>query len=409
MKKFITFRKAALLLLAVSALSSCHKDDPGHGQFDERMEYKYVRVVVSDEVSNKITQIAPVDGSTTTFDAQHPMATLYSTASNRYAALVYGTQNFAQFFDTGLEWHDGHVDTKGTPKWAAITAQGARPSYFKSRGAESLIFNDQDGTISHANEANFHTQGATFSAINAGLPAHHGVLAQFDNGNIAVSTANTAGGRPNRIKIINKSGAEIHASTIEVARLHGHDTDGNNAVFGSFIDPTETIGGVLVVNQSGQQRVIANPEGFGPTRLGSILYAKGANKFIGFGGSKGAYLIDLTANRITPIYEGNDAYQCKTDKAGKNLFVLTLDGRLRIYDLVTMNLKKEGMVTEAVVASEAMKPVLEATEKFAYLAMPAAGEVHQVRLTDFNDKVKHSVTARPVRLTILGFESNESH
>ncbi len=408
MKKLFTLQRFALVFAAGAVLSACHKDHD-HEQFDEKKEYRYVRVLVSDEASNQVTQIIPADASIATFEARHPMATLYRSATNRYAALVYGSQNTTQFFDTGLDWHDGHVDTKGTPKWAAIIAEGARPSYFKSRGKTAAIFNDQDGTLSFGDENSFHTSGARFSRVNAGLPAHHGAFELFDNGNIAVSTVGGTATSPNRVKIINSSGATMHESTVEGARLHGSASDGANAVFGSFTDATQATGGVLVVNQSGQQRMIANPDGFGATRLGTILYAKGANKFVGFGGTKGAYLIDLAANRITPIYEGNDAYQCKVDYAGKNLLVLTLDGKLRVYDLVTMNLKKEGVITNAVAASEAMKPVLEATEKFAYLAVPAAGEVHQVRLTDFNDVVKHAVTARPVRLTLLGFESNESH
>jgi hypothetical protein len=366
-------------------------------------------VLVTDEAENKLTQLNPSDATITSFDTKFPSGNLYPTASGRFAAVMYGSNHLTEFFDTGLEYHRDHVDIKGTAKWGAITAKGSSPAHFKSKGTEALIFNDGDGTLSVGQESDFHRSGASFGTINAGLPAHHGAMAHFNNGNYAVTTATAAGQSPNRVHIINRNGSVVHASSVEVARIHGNASDGVNAVFGSFTSPDAATGGVLVVNQNGQQRVIENPEGFGPTRLGTVLYAKGANKFIGYGGSKGAYLIDLAANRLTPVYEGTDAYQCKLDYAGNNLLILTLDGKLRVYDLATGTLKKEGNVINAVQSADVNKPVIEATGRFAYMAVPASGEVHQISLTDLGNKVKHRVSTKPVRLTLLGFETDETH
>ncbi|MCH5689328.1 hypothetical protein LWM68_36865 [Niabella sp. W65] len=60
-------------------------------------------------------------------------------------------------------------------------------------------------------------------------------------------------------------------------------------------------------------------------------------------------------------------------------------------------------------SADVYKPVLEATERFAYIAIPASGEVHQVSLADFSKVIKHKVSARPVRLALFGFESSEEH
>jgi hypothetical protein len=397
-----TLRTLGLSLAAAMVLTSCQKDEEVK-PVENQSEFEYVRVLVTDESATKLTQINPATAGITSFDTRFPMGSLYATANGRFAAVVYGSGNLTEMFDTGLEWHGGHVDTKGTAKWAAIAANGSKPSHFKSRGAESLIFNDGDGTLQVANEANFNTPGAQFTTINAGLDAHHGAMAQFDNGTIAVTESGS------RVRIINKNGELVHASTLEVARIHGNATDGTNAVFGSFITPEQTVGGVLVVKQNGEQRVIANPDGFGAVRLGTILYGKGANKFVGYGAAKGAYMIDLAANRIAPIYEGSDAFVCKTDYAGNNLLLLTLDGKLRIYDLATGALKKEGQAISPVSANDTSKPVMEASSKYAYIAMPGLGEVHQINLADFHDVVKHPVSAKPVRLTLLGFETDESH
>jgi hypothetical protein len=234
-------------------------------------------------------------------------------------------------------------------------------------------------------------------------------MAQFDNGNYAITTAKASGASPTSVKIINKAGAEVHAAKLETGNIHGNATDGTNAVLGCWTTTANTSGSVLVVKASGEQRLIPNPADFGAFRLGTILYAKGANKFIGFVATKGAYLVDITTDRITPIYAGADAFQCKTDYAGNNLHVLTLDGKLRVYNLATGALKNEGSVIPATLAAEAYKPVLEATDKFAYIAMPSLGEVHQIKLSDLSTTAKHKVTSRPVRLTVLGHESDAGH
>jgi hypothetical protein len=72
-------------------------------------------------------------------------------------------------------------------------------------------------------------------------------------------------------------------------------------------------------------------------------------------------------------------------------------------------LSKEGSVTTAVVSTDTYKPVLEATAKYIYIALPATGEVAQIDIADFSKIVKHKVSARPVKLAIQGFESNAGH
>lgn len=406
------FKKLGLLLTIALAVTACKKDnDPvvTDPQDDTAKEYKYLRVLVSDELSPQLSLLDPFAGTTTAFQGKYPLANLYGTASGRYAAVLYQSQNLVEVFDSGLFSHIDHVDVDRAPEWATITATGIKPTHFKSSGTESLIFNDGDGTLSVGNDADYHTAGAKFGVIQAGLLPHHGAMAQFTNGTYAVTVAPASGASPNRVQIINKSGSMAHASTLEIGGIHGNASNGAVAVFGGFTSSAATAGGVLVVNANGEQRLIPNPEGFGAFRLASIYYAESARKFIGYVATKGAYMIDIAGNKITTIYSGNDAYQCKLDYAGENLLVLTFDGKLRIYDLVTGALKKEGSIISAVATTDTYKPVLEATEKYAYVAVPASGEVHQISLKDFSNVTKHKVSSRPVRLTLLGFESSEGH
>ncbi|WP_212748292.1 hypothetical protein [Dyadobacter sediminis] len=398
------------MLTLAAVFTACDKDqnEPAP-QPETTKEFKYVRLLVSDEVSNQISFIDPFTSKVSTFDGKFPLANLYATASGRYAAVLYQNQNLVEVFDSGLQSHTDHIDEMNAPKWATITADGLKPTHFKSKGAESLIFNDNDGTLSAGNEAEFNKAGAKFRMIKAGLLPHHGAMAQFDNGNYAVTTAPAAGASPNRVQIIDKNGNLVHASTLEIGNIHGNATDGNVAVFGGFTNSAATAGGVLVVSASGEQRLIPNPEGFGAFRLANVYYASSAQKFIGFVATKGAYLIDIKTDKITSIYAGSDAFQCKVDYAGKNLLVLTLDGKLRIYDLSTGALKKEGSIISPVGSTDTYKPVLEATAKFAYIALPSSGEVYQIDLENLSSVIKHKVSSRPVRLTLFGFENNAAH
>jgi hypothetical protein len=405
-------QKLAAVLAITFAFAACKKDNkqpepqqPG----DAGKEQKFVRVLVSDEQSTQLSFIDPFNAKVTAITAKYPLANLYGTASGRYAAVLYQNQNLVEVFDSGLASHVDHVDEVGSAKWAAITATGLKPTHFKSKGTESLIFNDSDGTLSVGYDTDFNTAGAKFGIINAGLLPHHGAMAQFSNGNYAVTVAPTSGASPNRVQIINKNGSVVHASTQEIGAIHGNASDGNVAVFGGFTNATATAGAVLVVASSGEQKLIPNPEGFGAFRLANVYYAESAKKFIGFVATKGAYNINVTANTITPIYAGADAFQCKVDYAGKNLLVLTLDGKLRIYDLQSGALKKEGSVISSVASADTYKPVLEATTKYAYIAVPSAGEVYQIALADFSKVTKHKVSPKPVRLTLFGFESSAGH
>jgi hypothetical protein len=402
-------KNIALAGLLAASFSACKKDNnESEGPVTATKEFKYLRVLVTDELSSKLSMIDPFESKVSSFDTKYPLASIYGIAGGRYAAVLYGAQNLAEVFDTGLQSHTDHVDILNSGKWAAIISTNLKPTHFKTSGKESLIFNDGEGTLSLGVESDFNTVGAKFKTINASINPHHGAMAQFNNGTIAVTTA-PAGGSANRVIVIDKQGKHLHQSTLEIGAIHGNATDGSNAVFGGFTTSAATAGGVLVVTATGAQKLVPNPEGFGAFRLGSIYYAETANKFIGYVATKGAYLIDIVANKITPIYAGSDAYQCKVDFAGKKLFVLTLDGKVRIYDLQTGALSKEGSIIKAVASTDTYKPVLEASAKYIYIALPATGEVAQVDIADFSKVIKHKVSARPVRLALTGFESDASH
>ncbi|MCF2516709.1 hypothetical protein [Dyadobacter sp. CY351] len=388
----------------VFALASCDKDDENPVTPAAQSEFKFIRILVNDESSKEISLVDPVKLTVEKFEAQFPKSALYGTQAGRFGALVNGANNYVQFFDTGFEGHGDHVDVKGTPKFGALTGTGNKPTHFKSKSDEVITFNDGDGTLAIAKEADFHTPGAKMTIVNAGNVAHHGAMTKFDNGTYAITVkdGSVAGTLPERVKIIDASGKTLFASTLATKGIHGNATNGSVSLFGSS-------SGILVVEPSGKQRLIAHPADFGDAWFGSILEAKGAGKFIGYTAAKGAYLIDITANTVTPILATTDIMQAKVDYAGINLVILLHSGEVQIFDLKTNTVKKTGSVIPATAKDETQKPQLEATTRFIYITQPKNGELLRINTEDFSKVEKIKVSATPYRLSILGIESDESH
>lgn len=395
--------KALFVLAVSSAFISCEKDkevDPA----EEVGEFKFIRILVNDEVTKQISLVDPVKLSVESFEAQFAKSALYGTQAGRFGALVTTASNNVQLFDTGFEGHGDHVDVKGTPKFGALTSSSNKPTHFKSKVDEIITFNDGDGTLSIAKEADFHVSGAKMTTIATGNVAHHGAMTKFDNGTYAITEKNPsiAGSLPERVRIIDGTGKTLFASTVETKGIHGNASDGKVSLFGSS-------SGVLVVESTGAQRLIAHPVNFGTAWFSSIYEAKGANKFIGYSAAVGAYIIDVTSNKVTPVIESADLIQVKMDYAGNNLIAFLHSGEVKIYDLATNALKKSGSIVSAVAKDETQKPQLEATTKYLYVTQPKTGELLKIDIKDLSKVDKIKVSPTPYRLSILGIESNESH
>ncbi|MDQ6478297.1 hypothetical protein [Dyadobacter sp. LHD-138] len=396
--------KTLLAISIASAFFSCEKDDEEVVTPVEETEYKFVRILVNDELTNQLSLVDPVKLSVESFTAQYPKSALYPTQAGRFGVLVNSANNLLQLFDTGFEGHGDHVDVKGTPKFGALIGDGNKPTHFKSKSDEIITFNDGDGTLSIANAADFHVSGAKMKTINAGNIAHHGAMTKFDNGTYAITEkdGSVSGVLPERVKIIDVSGKTLFASTVQTKGIHGNASDGKVSLFGSS-------SGVLVVEPTGKQHLIAHPASFGTAWFGSILEARGAGKFIGYTAAVGAYLIDPITDKITPIIESADLIQVKVDYAGNKLIALLHSGEVKIYDLKTNSLVKSGAVIGATAKDEKQKPQIEATSRFLYITQPKSGELLKVEVVDFSKINKIKVSATPYRLTVLGVESSESH
>ncbi len=395
--------KIVFALALLSAFAACKKNKTEEPILLDT-EHKYIRVLVSDETTNQLSLVNPANGNISEFTAKFPKSALYTSGSGRFAGIVHRDKNLVETFDSGFEFHGDHVDVKGTPKFAALIGDGNKPTHFKTKANEIITFNDGDGTLSVANEADFHTNGAKMRTINAGNIAHHGAMTKFNNGNYAITVkdGSVSGPLPERVKIIDGNGTEVVASTLQTKGIHGNASNGSVSLFGSA-------SGILMVTQAGVQELIPHPAGFDKAWFGTILEAEKADKFIGYTAAKGVFFINPATKTVTPIFESTDIMQCKVDFEGQNLHILLHNGLLKIYNLSNGNLIKEANVIPEVAKDDKQKPTLEATNRYTYITMPKMGELYQISNNNLSDVKKIKVSATPYRLTILGFENSQSH
>jgi hypothetical protein len=401
-KKLQNTQKLLFAVVFALVFTACSKNNDVEPE--DTKEFKFINLLVSDENTKQVSLVMPRDGSVKTFEAKFAKSALYTTKSGRFGVLVHRVNNYVEKFDTGFENHGDHTDVKGTPKFGAMVGEGKLPTHFKSYGSEIAIFNDGDGTLDIGNENDFHNVGAKMKRVNTGNVAHHGAMAKFDNGNYAVTEkdGSVAGTLPERVKIMDTNGKLIAASTVQTKGIHGNATNGKNAVFGSA-------SGVLVVGADGKQKLINHPADFGTVWFGTILEAKSAGKFIGYTGAKGAYFIDIVADKVTPIIENTDIMQCKVDYAGENLIVLLHSGEVNIFDLKTGLLKTKANIISKIEKTETQKPQIEATQKYLYVVMPKLGEVHQIETKNLANITKIKVSGTPYRIAIMGMETSKGH
>ena len=394
--------KYSLLAAGLLGASACSTDETGAVDPTDAAEYKYLRVLVSDEASRTISVVTPRTGEVLTQQADFAKSAVYTTASGRYGVLIHRENNVVQQFDTGFETHGTHVDVKGTPKWAALKGTGKAPTHFKTKANEMLIFNDGDGTLDVAREEDFHKEGVTMTRINADNVAHHGAMTKFDNGLYAIThkDGSVAGTLPERVKVIDATGKVVYASTVQTKGIHGNASDGKTALFGSA-------SGILVVDEAGGQRLIAHPATFGTAWFGTIL--EGGDSFVGYTAAMGVYKIDVAGGQITPMLENKDIMQCKVDYAGNRLVVLLHSGEVQLYDIKANRLMTKATILPATDKSETAKPQLEASTRYLYVTQPKTGELLQVETANLANVKRIKVSAKPYRLTVLGVESSEDH
>lgn len=396
--------KKGLFLAALAAfvLVSCD-DDNGNEPIEIDTEGQFVRILASDLDQANYYVINPHEGTTQTIAGQYAAGRLYTSPSGRYVSVINSAENSATFFDSGIEGHEDHAHIKGTPKWALTKSAGVRPVHFYGRGDNMLVFNDGDGTISHFKESTLHTE-ATAKVFSIGT-AHHGAPALFKNGTIAVTQkdGSTAWTLPERVRVIDINGNELHASTLQTGGIHGEAGNGETVLFGC-------VEGILRVNQDGTQTLIPNPTAFGDEWIGTILYGAESEVFIGFDAGRGVYEIDLATSSIETIEENDRLVAATFDWEGHNLILVYSDGLVKVLDghgfstIASKNLEINFPASGSTGA-----PTYVASEEFLYISDGINGSISMYKKENLEFVSKIDLPGKPARMALMGSMAHDDH
>ncbi|MDF7814495.1 hypothetical protein [Hymenobacter sp. YC55] len=383
-------------VLAAVAFTSCDKNDEQPDQ--PKAESSYARLLITDKTSNTVTLLNPSKNEQTSFQASHGGGAVYATSTGRWAAVVSSTNSMVEFFDTGIEAHDDHVHVKGTPKWGLTKSTGPTPSHVHASHNKVSIFNDGNASINYIEEGQLHTVPAP-NTIATGT-AHHGAMILFDNGNYAVTHKNNtvAGSLPEQVKIVNTQGSVVAAPSVATQGIHGDAGDGQQAVFGSS-------SGLLVVKQTGEQRLIPYPANAGSNWLSTIYYAPKARTFLGSRAGYGVFRIDLTANTITQVGTATDFVRVALDQEGEHLLLLDGAGTLTVYDAAT-GVQKASRSLNGLLDTKAATPYLAASRGYVYVTNAPQGKVHMLDKSTLADQETFVVPGEPLRLAFVGADAS---
>lgn len=388
-------------VLAAGIFTSCDKNDESDAPAKLETESSFARLLITDKTSNTVTLLNPAKNEQSTFQSSFGASTVYATPAGRWATVVSTANNTVEFFDTGIEQHDDHVHVKGTPKWGLTKSTAPTPSHVYASHNKLSIFNDGNASISYVEEDKLHTVAAP-NSIATGT-AHHGAMILFDNGNYAVTHKNNtvAGSLPEQVKIVNTQGNVVAAPTVATQGIHGDAGDGQQAVFGSS-------SGLLVVKQTGEQRLIPYPASAGTNWLSTIYYAQKARTFFGSRAGYGVFRIDLATNTITQIGTSTKFTRVALDQAGETLLVLDEDGTLTVFDAAT-GAQKASRSLNDLLDTKAATPYLAATHGFVYVTNAPQGKVHMLDKTTLANRETFTVPGAPLRIAFAGADVSDEN
>ncbi|WP_128545247.1 hypothetical protein [Larkinella soli] len=392
----LTFSLPKRMILAAAlavAVSACRKnDDPAPVQ----REAAFARLLVTDAETPGLFLLNPAKGTSESFQARFTGSSLYPTKSGRYALVLNYSNNLVQFFDSGIENHEDHAHLVGTPKWAALTAEAAKPTHTYFWGNRIAVFNDGEGSLTLTREEDLHNASARPTIVKVDVP-HHGAVVAFANNTFAVTEKDgtVSGTLPERVKIVDENGTVLKKSVLATKGIHGDAGNGQVALFGH---PE----GILVVDQVGNQRNIAYPASIGKEWLGTVIYHEGAGTFYGFSAKAGVYRIDVAQNRITPVLESTRISAFRVDQDGKAVYALMNDGTLQSFDGRTNAALRSTKVMEAIDPAAKFKPDMTVSNRFIYITLPERGEVKMIHRETLEVAESLKVAGKPAKVVLIG-------
>ncbi len=171
-------------LFAGLFLAACRKDDkPAKPEEPSKPEATYLRLIVSDVDQARISVIDPLKKTASHFPVKSAQPSLYTTSTGQFAAIINRAAGVAEFFNTGVEKHGGHLHVH-EPEMSSVTFNEAGPTHFYGNEGLNAIFNDSTGTLSLFKDSDLEDGGGTILPV---AQPHHGAMVIFDDYTIAVT------------------------------------------------------------------------------------------------------------------------------------------------------------------------------------------------------------------------------
>ncbi|PKB44056.1 hypothetical protein AX016_2267 [Cellulophaga sp. RHA19] len=401
MKKinFLPFLAATILFTA------CSKDDDSlDDQVDHNDDHKNVSLLISDVNSTEINFLNPYSKEVQTYQASYAKGAVYATESGRYGVITHRDNNYTETFNIGGEIdHGDHSHDLGETGLAAIGFESEKPTHFKSEHGYVAVYNDGDATLSIFNEETIVNSSAV-KHIPTGTVAHHGAMVFFKNGTIAVTNLGDGASLPLKVHIINEDGEVVsdEEQSLVTSGIHGSAGNNTTAIFGSNT-------GVLVVDDSGDQKIIDYPSSFEENVwFGSLLATSSSNLFVGYTTSKGVYFIDIDTEEITPIHETTELFKCMVSKDKEEIVSLTKSGELKVTDISTKTavfntVLSVDMDTESK-GHTSVTSSIDYYDNYLFVSVPSTKKVIQYSLDDMEISNEFQLNITPYQFKVLAYD-----
>lgn len=392
-------------LLGVLFIASCKEKDPEEEPTALATDDEYVRVLIGDADSKKISFVNMKTLEIEEFEANYSPSAIYKSTSGQFAFVNNHTENSLQVFNSGLESHGDHFDIE-KPKIMPYAVTSSTPIHFAQTNGLNIFFNDGDGSVTLLKESEL--EKSTYSPVNVQLVTpHHGAAVNFKNGSIAVTelddtVTDRIASIPQKIIIFDQNGKKLFEPSIRVKGIHGSSNykNGQSAVFGS----TE---GVLIVNSDGTTQLIAHSKELTDAKkwIASVEAHGESSIFYGMASGVGIFKIDPVKKVMTKVFAHADILTYLYSKNGTELIVATKDGTIKIIDVELGTEIRSGsnLFPTAINSTEhgTFLPSIADSDKYIYVTSPDTGELIYINKNNLSIAGKLKIAGKPTKITVF--------
>jgi DNA-binding beta-propeller fold protein YncE len=337
-------------------------------------------------------------------------ARVYPGSGGRYVFALLRDLNKTELIDTGLvvTAHDDHEHLeKRAPRRVDLGARALlaqKPTHFVAHDGLVAIFNDGDGSFDVVDESKLRVLVPESIRRISVVSAHHGVAVPFPDA-FLVSATKTGETSPSLVHALDDKG-DKKADFDGCPGLHGEAANETTVAFGCS-------DGVLLLTKGAAgftAKKIPNPTDAGDLRVGTVKGHHDVGHFIGNFGPQALAKID-PAGTITKWDLPTRHLGFELDHDGKQVIVLTADGKIHVLDASTgVSAGSVDAITAVATGTPSLQnPQIVVDEDHVWVTDPAAKKLVSIDLA--TRTIDKSVTApgKPTKAALVRATANHDH